>query len=225
MPIYSHTYPERIYDHFKSIEQNKHSEMIRFFDRYKSVFPRLEEEQHFEIMLWYLRAIFERGAYEKFIDKVDEVISYSMAFDYCEFEGIDVFQYLLFRKAASFYHVEKYEEASQVLIELVKIDPDNKIYNSFLQKVYRKNKPYAIQIAKAASVFLFLCGAVLIGVEILYVKNFYINYSDTIEWGRNLIFSIGVFTILSGEGLHRFFVYKKVNRLSRQQRKKKKQRF
>jgi tetratricopeptide (TPR) repeat protein len=195
--------------------------MIRFYQEHEKVIFQLEDEQYFELLVCYLRALFEIGSYETFLEKVDEAIEFSMRFNFCEFEDKDVFQYLLFRKAASHYHRLEYSRAISVLEELVKIDPDEPLYRRFLRKCLRKKQPEIIQRSRAFSVFLFLSAAILICIETLFVRNFYPQLAASVEFARNLIFGSGLLALLLGDGLHRIKVYRKVDKLVRSCKKRK----
>lgn len=221
MPIFPATYHHRIYDSFKNMELNDHRRMVRFFEEHQQGICQLEDEQYFELLVCYLRALFETGAYYRYLKKVDSAIEFSLQFNYCEFEEKDVFQYLLFRKAASYFHLMEYGKAEKVLKELVKIDPVNSIYCRFLRKVMRSEQPAFIQNTKAFCVFLFLSAAFLISIEILFVRNFYPHLSESMEFTRNTIFSLGFMTLVLGDGFHRWKVFREVSLLAGKHKKKK----
>jgi tetratricopeptide (TPR) repeat protein len=214
MPVYPPTYRKRIYYKFKNIDANEHRLMIRFYQEHEKVIFQLEDEQYFELLVCYLRALFEVGSYDTFLKSVDEAIEFSLQFEFCEFEDRDVFQYLLFRKAAAHYHMMEYGKAVSILEQLVQINPEERLFARFLRKCMRRQHPTIIEHSRAFSVFLFLAAAIMIAVEILFVRNFYPDLAPSLEFSRNLIFGLGLLTLFLGDGLLRLKVYRKVLKLT-----------
>ncbi len=221
MSVFPPKYRTKIYKAFKNIEEGEHHTMIRFYEEHEKVIEQLEDDQYFELMNYYLKSLFYVSAYRKFISKVDEAIEFCIIYNIDAFEGEDVFQHLLFKKAAAYYQLMEDEKAIHVLEELVKINPHIPIYQRFLRKCLRRHNPRLIQNTRALGIFLFLSAAIVICVEILFVRNFYKNAVDSVEFGRNLLFIAGVLFLAGGELFHRSRIYLNVNRFARLCKEKK----
>lgn len=211
MPFYQSTYHSRIFRDFKEIDAANYRRVIRFYEDKEEEIKRLDFEEYFELITAYVNALFEVGAYQKHLLMVDVVIEMVIVHNVEVYKGEDIFQKMLFRKAASLYNIMEYGKAEYILRELIKIDPYCEDFILFLRKCLRKKEPGFLNKAKAASILLFLLSAFVISVEVLFIRPFYKAHVDAVEASRTAIFLLGCTVLLGGTLLHGWLVQHRVH--------------
>lgn len=210
MPYFQSTYHSKIYRDFKEIDAANYRRIIRFYEEKEDEARRLDFEEYFELLVAYVNALFEVGAYQKHLLMVDVAIEMAIAQNIEWYKGEDIFQKMLFRKAASLYNLMEYGKAEYILRELVRIDPYSEDAILFLRKCLRKKEPAFLNRAKAFSIFLFLVSAFVISIEVLLIRPFYKAQIEGVEASRNVVFLLGCTVLLGGLLLHRWRVYRRV---------------
>ncbi|MCB0521091.1 MAG: hypothetical protein H6577_06795 [Lewinellaceae bacterium] len=195
------TYHSKIYRDFRAIDGSEWRTVVRFYEEFEKDIRVLDFPEYFELLQAYAKALFEIGAYEKYLLMVDVVIEASVDNNIKFFKGEDVFHQLLFKKAASFYHTHELGKAEYILRELLRIDPFDGSSALFLKKCLRKTQPAFLRNARAAAILLFLFSALLICIEVLVIRNFYHQYTHLMEVSRNSVFFSG-FALLAGSDLY-----------------------
>ncbi len=192
------------------IEENDFQQMIRFYEEHELNIKQLEFEEYFELLVTYVNALFETGAYERHLVEVDVVIENSILRNIQYFKGEDIYRRMLFKKAASHFNLKNFKQAEYVLRELIKIDPFDKDPILFLKKCLRKSRFNLIKVVWAIAIFLILVTAFVVGVEILWVSSLHTEYATLI---RNIRFGtlISTFVILVlGNFFHRIRIERDV---------------
>jgi hypothetical protein len=110
---------------------------------------------------------------------------------------------MLFQKAASCYHLTKYKEAVYILKELLKINPTDNYYATFLKKCIRKDHPTFVKNSRAISVLLFLVSSIVIFAEVLLIRTFYQEFESNVEVFRNTLFISAWVFLIGGDMLNR----------------------
>ena len=210
MPDSKPTYHSKIYRQFMEIEDQDFQQRIRFYEEHEAAIKKLDFEESFELLIIFVNALFETGAYEKHLIEVDIVIENSILRNIQYFNGEDIYRKMLFKKAASLYNLRRFKKADYVLKELIKIDPFDKDPILFLKKCLRKSKSNLIKITSALSIFMFLLTAAIIGVEILWIRTLHVEYTPFVETLRIGTFVIGILLLLAGNLFHRFRIEKEV---------------
>ncbi len=211
MPKLSSTYHSRIYQEFKTIDMQEHLSIVRFYEAYEKDIPRLAFSEYFELLIAYADALFEVGAYQSHLKMVDIAIEASILNNIKFYNGKDIFAELLFKKAASCHNLMQYREAEHVLRELLKINPYHELSTRFLKRCLRQQKPSWLRHAQAATIFLFLMSALIIAVEIVFVRGLFPEFTSTIEQSRSTTFLLACFIFAGSDLGHRFLVNHDVN--------------
>ncbi len=211
MSTFKSTYHSKIYRDFKALDEKAYRDMVRFYEEREDDIKGLEFQEFFELLFAYTDALFEIGSYRKHLLLVDYVIEYSINNNIKYLDGKDVFYHLLFRKAASFYNTLSYKKADYILRELVRINPEKEEVGQFLKKCLRKMNPAIIRHSRAASILMFFLAAIIICVEVLFVRPFMGDWTMSVELSRNLIFGLGCFILLFGSLVHRWQIDQEVN--------------
>jgi hypothetical protein len=101
------------------------------------------------------------------------------------------------------------------------MNPQDTMSIQFLNKVMREDTPLYIRHSRAISIFLFLMAALLICVQVLFIKTFYDMYDPIVELSRNSIFGLGVLVLVGSEVVHRWRVQNFVSKLVNDNKAKK----
>lgn len=211
MSYYQSTYHSKVYRDFKEIDAVAYRQIIRFFEKRESAIGKLEFSEYFELLVAYVDALFEVGAYQKHILMVDSVIENSIAQNIHFYKGRDIFSNMLFKKAAAHYNLLQYKESEYILRELIRMDPYDKEVIIFLKKCLRRKTSKLVSVARASSIFLFLLTAFLISMEVLLIRPFFRMHASLIENSRITMFIIGLVILIGGDLIHRLSVEQSIN--------------
>lgn len=221
MSYISSTYQQQLYKEYQQFGRTEYRAIVRFFEDHQVNISQLHFSAYFEILVSYIEALFEMGAYEKYLTIVDHAVEISITQNIKIHKGFNVFQRLLFRKAASHYHLGNLEKAIYILKELIRICPSEDLYNRFLIRCIRKETPTYVSSTRAISIALFFLSAAIIIVELIYVRSFHDAYTSTVEWTRNSIFILGWFVLLSGDTWHYLTSHRFVKKYVKEVKEKK----
>ncbi len=222
MPQSQQKYQSSIYRAFETIETSDFYGIVRFFEGHEQEILYLEFEEYYEILHQYCEALFESGAYRKFIKVAPALIEATIQHNIKHYKGVDIYQHVLFKKAAAHYQLHEYQQAEHILRELVKIDPTQDLNSRFLKKCLYRKKPQFVKDTRAISIFIFLLSSLVIAVEILLIRNFFKPQQVLIELIRNGLFISGVVILVGGELIHYWRVGQKVHFFKKRARKSKK---
>ncbi len=211
MPKLTSAYYSKIYRGFKEIESNEYLSLVRYYEAYENEIKQLGFSEFFELLISYTEALFEVGAYKNHCSMVDIAIEISIVNNIKFYNKKDIYYELLFKKAASFYNLLKYNEAEHILRELIKIDPQNDLSIRFLNKCLQQKKPKFVRNAHALSIILFLLAALLISIELIVVRPLFEASTQLVELTRNSLFFAGVLILAGSEVANRFKVKKHVD--------------
>jgi tetratricopeptide (TPR) repeat protein len=192
------TYYSQLYQNFRAIEAGEFRKLVHFYERNEKEILKLEFQEYFELLVTYTNALFEIAAYQRHLLMADVVIEISFMENITEIGGQEIFRSTLFQKAASYYNLVDFPKAIHVLTELIKIEPNDHEVAEFLERCIRKSRPQLIRHTRAIAIFLFLATALIISVEALIVRNFYLDYVSLFELTRNCTLILGVFILVTG---------------------------
>jgi len=199
----SSTYTSKIYKEFKSIETNEHLSVVRFYESYETEILTLNFTEYFELLISYIDALFEIGAYQSHRRVVDTAIQMSILHNIKFYNGKDIYIELLFKKAASCYNLMEYNQAEHILRELVKITPYNEMVQRFLKKCLRRKHPEYLKNARGLSILLLLGTALVVAVELVVVRTLLVDYVSLFETIRNSMFVLAVVILVGSLVFHR----------------------
>lgn len=184
-----------LYYEFMLIEDRAYREKIKFFERNKKEISDLKTEYETEVWYYYTIASFEIGDYKKYIQLSQIMLERVIEESVISYGKEDVFQQLLFNRAASYLNLKQYKKAEHIFKELIKIDPKNKLYskafyqNRFLEHI-KDSAPLKLFTAVMLITIVILCI-----VEMLIMQAFYPEAAVWIAFTRNTL-SLSMFAIL-----------------------------
>ena len=227
MNINSSTYYSRLYRDFQEIDATAYRRIVRFYEACETQANMLEFEECFDLQVAYCKALFEIGAYQKHIAFADRIVEASILNGIRRWNGRDVYFDTLFDKAAAHHNLLAFAEAEHILRELLKMQPDNQEVQIFLRKNAQRQRSAFVQHSRAVSMALFLLAAVVICVEMLFVRTLYQMYEPLVQAVRTALFAGGVLAMVGGDLVQRLRVYRRVagwTETARRQREARQQR-
>lgn len=206
------TIHSRIYRDFLAIEPKDFHSLIRFYEEQENQIEQLEPEEFYEMQQCFTHALFEVGAYRQFLAVVDRAILSVLDSEYesVRDEGErKSFEQLLFRKAAAYLQTLQPAKAQHVVSELLRINPQHEMGLLLLRKALRQQDTLINRKTRAAAILFFGLSALVILVEVLFIRPFYHQYTPNVELSRNLIFLLGLLVLGGGEALTFWRAYRK----------------
>lgn len=208
MKTRSKTSYSTLYQAFLEIDEGDHREKIRFVEKNASSIANLEVIEYFEIMYIYHNALFEIGKHDTQLEIGDRILEMCIMHHITKCLGEDPYLETIFKKAAALYNVGEYPEAQHVIQELLKLHPDHEPSKLFLINCLVKERKQEVIPFRSVSIVAILSSAVVIAIELLFIRPHAPAYTEYVEILRNALFVIGVLSLISGEVWIR---YKAVN--------------
>jgi hypothetical protein len=165
--------------------------IIKFYERNEDELNTLEFSDYFSIFLEYVDALYEIGAHHKFLRYADQVLELSIERNIVFFQGKDIFQYFVLKKALAFLNLCLLDKCEKVVFELLKMEPDNKEYRSIMQKVYHRRRSVRRINMRMYGVFFILFSAFVIFMDLAFfpVIGMEVRGLDLL---RLLLFTVGI---------------------------------
>ncbi len=212
MRIQPTTYRSKLYRDFRNINPAEYSAVVRFYERNEGQIAALDFEEYVELLLAYTNALFELGLYNKHLRMADIVIEISIVENLRTFNGEELYENMLFKKASSHFHLKQYEKTQYILKELIKINPQNATNLYFLEHCIVCEKPAMQKTARAVAMVLLLTAAVMLCVEMIVIRPLFANFTDLVVATRNILFGFGgialAFGFLASRLIAKFKVYR-----------------
>lgn len=169
-----------LYFRYYNLGYNAYYDKVRFYEEYVKENSSLLYEEKFDLTLDYLLSIFAIGKYNKFLKLVDPIIETIIKENIYSVHEQDLFELLLFKKAAALHNLKKYDASIYISNQLVKINPKETDYKKLLWlAIFQKKVPFSLQ--KLLSVLSFF-GLMTVGVYIMsFFKNNFNNFLEIIN--------------------------------------------
>lgn len=177
--------------------------IIRQYEEREQEIGRLDVGEYFELTVSYVDALFATGAYGRHLLMVDLVIQASIEYDLRRAPGVsgDVFEHMLFRKAASAYQLRDFATAAYVAGELVRINPRRPIYRRFLRAALFQRRVPVLQFGRAAFILGVLTTAALLTANLLVVRSFYPQWAGVLHAAAAVSLLLGLAVLVGAYAL------------------------
>jgi len=109
---------DSFYFNYYRIGQGAYRDKVKYFEDNKDGLSMLDEQQLYDVKIDYLLCLFEIGRYEYFLGKVDEMIEVVIIENIFEYDGINIYNELLFKKSACLYNTNNFSSSEKVLKSL-----------------------------------------------------------------------------------------------------------
>jgi tetratricopeptide (TPR) repeat protein len=213
MDFFNPTYYTQIYRKFKAIKPSAYREVVRFYEKEENQILRLDFDEFFEMLVAYVNALFEIGAYRKHLTLVDVVIEKSINHNIHFYRNEDLFQKMLFRKAASLFNTQQYDQAEGIVRQLLRMHPKDPSIAHFYQKCRLKARPELLNYTRATAVFLFFLSALIIALEVLFVRPWYDLHLLLVMNVRSSIFGLASLSLILGFGANYYLAHRDTKKL------------
>lgn len=199
----------KTYEEFFEIEASAFQEKIRYFKSNVENVSYLPLRERFEIRFHYLNAYFEVGAYSEYLKHADSLIEGVIEHNIFRIHNKDVFEHLLFRKAACLYNTMQHVESIRILEQLKRIYPETEKHGILLAKAHRRKLQRERLSFKALCIFLYFFAGFIIASKIFVIDGFFPEYKTLTQniW----IFVFMLSTVLLG--INNLAIYFQSNRL------------
>ena len=209
------------YEAFLAIEQGAYKEKIDYIEENFFMLRELDADEYFDMMVLYAEALFETGEYSRQAKLADHILEMSIERNIVMHRGQDVYFETLFKKAAALHNLEKIDQAVHILKELLKINPDHESSKLFLINCIIRQKKSSVRPYRNISLLLLLTSSLVIGFELLFVRNLWPSWTGVIEIIRNGLFISGVILLVAGEVMVRYRAVEDVYSFTKSTKKKK----
>lgn len=189
------SYKSLAYTSYFSIDQSQYADRIAWYESNFKEIQEIDEKARVDIEVDYCFSLFQVGRYHQYISQSQPLIEYVIINNIFDLNGKDVFQALLFHKAASHYNINQLDEANHILLELCKMDSGNNSYRAFATKVIRMKCYRQFDRLKGIALGMILLALVIIIFEILMVRTLLLEFVKPVELSRNILL-IGAFILL-----------------------------
>lgn len=154
---------QSIYLQYFRLGDSAYRDKVRYYEDHPAEISSLHFDERLEIDLDYLFCLFEIGKYERFLSKVDYYIELVIIENISQHKDEDVFQELLFKKAASLFQINNFEKCKAILIQLIKINPSNPVFIGLYTICKRKTENDIFLTIKAMAIAALL---IVIGITL-----------------------------------------------------------
>jgi tetratricopeptide (TPR) repeat protein len=218
-PLYANR--SETYEAFLAIDEGAYKEKIQYIEENFFMLRQLEAEEYFDMMVLYGEALFEAGEYARQAKLADHIVEMSIERNILKHREQDVYFETLFKKAASLHNLDKIDQAVHILKELVKINPDHERTKLFLINCLIRQKKPTVRPYRNISLILLLTSAIVIAVELIFIRRLWPSWTAIIEIIRNGLFISGVILLIAGEVMVRYRAVEDVYSFSRETKRKK----
>jgi len=203
-----------VYQEYLELDSSAYQEKIRYYERNHSEISQLPFSVSVEIQCECVMAYFEVGAYYTYLKEVDRLIQLVISENIFEVQGKNIFEELLFRKAAALYNVVDYYQSEHVFSELLKINPTNQLYQKAFAKCSIDKLRYEGQGFRSVTIALFILTGIIIAIELLCIRPFHESKIFITELSRNLLFLLAIGSFIFQETRIRLLTKNKIQELT-----------
>jgi len=202
------SYESPAYISYFGIDQSNYTDRIAWYESHFNEIQQIDDKARIEIDIDYTLSLFQVGRYNQYIAQSKPLIEDVIVNNIFEFNQQDIFQLLLFNKAASHYNINQLEESNHILLELCRMNPSNKIFRTFAAKVIRMQSYRQFDTLKGIALGMISLSLIIIIIEILMIRTLLHEYTVPVELARNTLL-ICSFILL---GYNEWQIKKHINR-------------
>jgi tetratricopeptide (TPR) repeat protein len=197
-----------IYLNYFRLEASAYRDKVKFYEENPSAISLLYFDERIEIDIDYLLCLFEVGRYERFLSKIDQVLESIIVENIFEFKNQNIFNELLFRKAACLFQLKKYQKAEDILKQLIRMENTNPLYIGLYSICKRKQPNDASLTIKAMANASFLLVLGITVARIFLIEPFFDQWLEPFLMLRNVLFIFGLTCVIGLEIGFQYKIYK-----------------
>lgn len=209
----------QLYRELRAVDPADYHRIIRMYEEREQEIGRLDVLENFELTVHYVDALFETGAYRQHQLMVDLVIHASIRYDirYVPGREEEIYEYQLFRKAASAFRIQDYATAEHVLRELIRMRPRRDVYVRFLRTTLFRQQTEVLQFGRATCILCMLLTALVVTINLLIVQNFYPEYAALATRLSFYVFAGGMLGLFGAYGYAYYLTYREATNFRKAQ--------
>lgn len=125
---------EPIIELFERIDDTDHHERLLFYEQHSNTIYALDQIKQLFFTYHYVCSLHALGRHDALLTVIDEVIEYTFI-NNVNFEPINTYESLLYKKAKALFATLKYDEAKSLGEQLIGIRPQEEKYVKLLQRI------------------------------------------------------------------------------------------
>ncbi|MEM9545981.1 MAG: hypothetical protein AAGA77_08405 [Bacteroidota bacterium] len=189
---------------------NAFRDKVRYYESNRALIHYLSYEERVDVDLDYLICLFEIGKYHKFLSQVDSLIELVIMDNIFHYNGVNIYNDLLFKKAACLYNTGQYNHSENVLKALVKLDRENMTARALFGKCKRKQGRDWYEGTKAIAVVMLISAVFISVAELLIIRPFYKDLASSISVLKITSFTLGVLALIGNELYLRYTIAREI---------------
>ena len=198
------------YFEYHRMGNNAFRDKVRFYESNKAQITYLTYEERIDVDLDYILCLFEIGKYHKFLSKVDALIEVVIADNIFIYNGLNIYNDLLFKKAACLYNTGQYIKSEKILKALLKLDADNATARALFGKCKRKQGRDWYEGAKAIAMVMLISSVCIALAELLIIKPFHSELAQSFSMLKFTSFILGILSLIGNEMYLRYAIGKEI---------------
>jgi len=183
---------------------------VRFYEDNKSHIVNLDYEERIDVELDYALCLFEIGKYHKFLSKADSLIEVVITDNIFEYNGLNIYNDLLFKKGACLFNTGQYTKSEKILKAVAKLEPENNIVRILYGKCKRKQSRNWFDGVNVVAVFFLITAVVLSVIELLVIQQFYEEHLSRLFNVKLFCFGASIFTLAASEVYLQYVIGKEI---------------
>ena len=198
------------YFEYHRMGNNAFRDKVRYYENNKAQIHYLTYEERVDVDLDYLLCLFEIGKYHKFLSKADALIEVVIFDNIFSYNGLNIYNDLLFKKSACLYNTGQYIKAEKVLKALVKLDAENSDARALFGRCKRKQGRDWYEGTKAMAVVMLISAVIIAFAELFIIKPFYIELLPSVSMLKYTSFTLGMISLIGNELYLRYVIGKEI---------------
>lgn len=206
---------DKFYFQYFNKGNSSYMDKVRYFEDHKSDITLLAEERRQEVVIDYMICLFEIGRYETYLKEIDPIIEMVVIENIYEFNGENIFNLLLRKKAACYINLKRPKDALPLISQLMRLDPENVNLPYFFYICNRKISQGSEEIIKGIAIISLMCGLSLKFAETFVVDPFFGEYLRTFSIITTTFFVSGASLLVINELYRRWYIQSEIKRIKR----------
>ena len=198
------------YFKYHRIGSNAFRDKVRYYEDNKDQIHYLSYEERVDVDLDYILCLFEIGKYHKFLSKADALIEVVIIDNIFTYNGLNIYNDLLFKKAACLFNTGQYNQSEKVIKAILNLDEENKSARALFAKCKRKKGRDWYEGTKALAVVMFLSAISIALAELLVIKPFYNQFLYSFSFLKISCLVLGILALAGNEAYLRYVIGKEI---------------
>jgi tetratricopeptide (TPR) repeat protein len=208
---------EKLYIEYFRKGSDAYADKVKFFEDHKNELHFLDPAQWNEIQIDFVLCLFQIGRYERYLEEVDCVIELVIRENIYFFEGKNIFNYLLRKKASCFINLKQHKKALPIIEQLIRLDKDDPNHAYIYELTMRKESMKNEEVVKGTAIIALIAGLSLKFAETFVIDPFFEDYLNTFSTFTLGLFIIGASLLVSNEIYRRLTIKYKLNKIKNSQ--------